>query len=165
MDRDAGGAAAVRLHLHRGIGWGVYGGATASVFALVLLGVTHNLSGGRFAAAVAIGLAGLALTGFLAYLTYSMIAPGLTASPAGLRGRMPEGGTVDVGWSEVGIDVDEDEPGALRLDVGERSVAVSGRSWIGFRDFVRLLGSTPDAAARLTPAARDEVIRLLQTYG
>ena len=40
-------------------------------------------------------------------------------------------------------------------------MSVSARSWIGFREFVALLGSTPEATTRLTPAARQEVARLL----
>jgi hypothetical protein len=44
-------------------------------------------------------------------------------------------------------------------------VSLNARSWVGFRELVVLLDSTPDAAARLTPAARQEVARLLRVGG
>ena len=59
---------AVQLNLHRGIGWGLYGTATAVVLALVLAGVAANLSSGDLLIAGVIGVVGLALTAFLAFL-------------------------------------------------------------------------------------------------
>jgi hypothetical protein len=46
-----------------------------------------------------------------------------------------------------------------------RWVSLNARSWVGFRELVVLLDSKPDAAARLTPAARQEVARLLRVGG
>jgi hypothetical protein len=165
QDPRAGDAdpAAVRLHLHRGIGWGVYGVVTVVVFLLVLVGTVANLTSGRIVTAVVVAVVGLAVTGFLAVVTHALVVPALTAAAAGVSGRMPRGNTVDVGWDEVTIDVDDDvPPGTLRLDVGEESVALSARSWVGFGRFVSLVVNTPDAAARLTPAAQREVNRLLR---
>lgn len=164
-DTRAGDAdpAAVQLHPHRGIGWGIYGAATVLVFVLVMTGTVANLLDGRILQAVAVAVAGLAVTGFLAVATHALVVPALTATAAGVSGRMPRGHTVDVGWDEVTIDVDEDvPPGTVRLDVGAESVSVSARSWVGFGRFVRLVAGTPEAAARLTPAAQREVNRLLR---
>jgi hypothetical protein len=55
--------------------------------------------------------------------------------------------------------------GCRWLEIGEESVSVSGRSWVGFRELIVLVRSTPHAAAQLTPAARSEVSRLLQIDG
>jgi hypothetical protein len=64
-DTRAGDAdpAAVRLHPHRGIGWGVYGVATVAVFMLVLAGAAAYLSSGRIVMGVVVAVVGLALTG------------------------------------------------------------------------------------------------------
>jgi hypothetical protein len=113
-----------------------------------------------------LAVAGLSLTAFLAFLTYAMVMPSLTAGMAGVSGRVSWRGRFDASWNEVTIDVDDRaEPGAIRLDIGKESVSVSARSWVGFREFIILVGSTPHAAARLTPAARHEVTRLLQIGG
>jgi hypothetical protein len=112
---------------------------------------------------VVVAVVGLALTGFLAVVTHALVVPALTATAAGVSGRMPRGNMVDVGWDQVTIDVDEGvSPGTVRLDVGEESVSVSARSWVGFGRFLHLVAGTPDAAARLTPAAQREVNRLLR---
>lgn len=164
-DTRAGDAdpSAVRLHPHRGIGWGVYGVATVVVFVLVLLGAAANLSSGRILTAVVVAVVGLALTGFLGVVTHALVVPALIATATGVSGRMPRGGAVDVGWDQVTIDVDEGvSPGTVRLDVGDESVSVSARSWVGFGRFLLLVAGTPDAAARLTPAAQREVNRLLR---
>jgi hypothetical protein len=157
---------AVQLHLHRGIGWGLYGTATAVVLALVLAGVTANLSSGDLLIAGVIGVVGLALTAFLAFLTNSIVTPSLIATADGISGRLSRWGRVDADWDEVTIDVDDNAlPGTIRLDIGEESVSVSGRSWVGFGGFVLLVASTPKAAARLTQPARDELSRLLHIDG
>jgi len=157
---------AVQLHLHRGVGWGLYGTATAVVLALVLAGVAANLSSGELVIACVIGVVGLALTAFLAFLTYSIVTPLLIATEDGIRGRLSRRGRVDAYWDEVTIDVDDNAlPGTIRLDIGEESVSVSGRSWVGFGGFVLLVASTPKAAARLTQPARDELSRLLHIDG
>jgi hypothetical protein len=162
-DTRAGDAdpAAVRLHPHRGIGWGVYG--VAAVAVLSWPAPRAYLSSGRIVMGVVVAVVGLALTGFLAVVTHALVVPALTATAAGVSGRMPRGNTVDVGWDQVTIDVDEGvSPGTVRLDVGEESVSVSARSWVGFGRFLHLVAGTPDAAARLTPAAQREVNRLLR---
>ena len=170
MSRDtrAGEAdpAAVRLHLHRGIGWGVYGVATVVVFALVVVGAVEYLSSGRIVMAAVVAVVGLAVTGFLAVVTHALVVPDLIVTAAGISGRMPRGNTVDAGWDEVTIDVDEDvPPGTVRLDVGEESVSLSARSWVGFGRFLHLVAATREAAARLTPTAQREVNRLLRMEG
>ena len=40
---------------------------------------------------------------------------------------------------------------------------LSVRSWVGFGRFLHLVAATPEATARLTPAAQREVKRLLRT--
>jgi hypothetical protein len=113
-----------------------------------------------------IAVVGLPLTAFLALLTYSIVVPSLTVSAARVSGRLSWRGRVDADWHEITIDVvDEAPPGTLQLEIGEDSMSISGRSWVGFREFVVLVASTPQAAARLTPAARTEVRRLLRIDG
>lgn len=154
---------AVRLHLNRAIGWGLYGTLTAATFVIGMLGTATNLRSGRLWIAGLIAIAALAVSGFLAVVTHALVWPELIATAVGIAGRMPRGGTIEAGWSEVTIDVDTDAgPGTLRLDIHAESVSVSAQTWIGFDGFVRLLGNTPQAAARLTPAALREVTRLLQ---
>ena len=157
---------AVQLHLHRGIGWGVYGTATTVVLVLVLAGAASNLSSGRLVMGAVIAVVGLTLSAFLALLTYSIVVPSLTVNAARVSGRLSWRGRIDVDWNEITIDVDDEAPpGTLRLKIGEESVSVSGLSWVGFREFIVLVASTPRAAARLTPAARTEVRRLLHIDG
>ena len=168
MTRDAPGGdtgpAPVRLHLHRGIGWGVYGTATVAVLVLVVLGAVSYLTSGRFVMAAVVTVFGLGAAGFLALVTHSIVVPDLTATAAGVSGRMPRGNRVDAAWDAITVDVDDTRPpGTFTLGVGDESVAVSGRSWVGFEPFLLLVGSTPTALARLTPAALQEVIRLLET--
>ena len=150
-DTRAGGdePEAVQLHLHRGIGWGLYGTATTVVLVIVLAGVGSNLSSGRLLMAGVIAVVGLPLTAFLALLTYSIVVPSLTVSAARVSGRLSWRGRVDADRHEITIDVvDEAPPGTLRLEIGEESVSVSGLSWVGFREFIVLVASTPQAAAR-----------------
>ena len=71
---------------------------------------------------------------------------------------------IDAGWPDVVLDADA-EAGAIRLVVDERSVSVGRQTWIGFPEFVVLVATTPAAAARLTPAGRREVRRLLGIRG
>ena len=151
----------VRLHLHRGIGWGLYGAATVLVFVLVLIGTTSYALGGRFVMAGVTAVVGLAVTGFLAVVTHAMVTPALTVTAAGVRGRMPRGNAVDAGWDQVTIDVDGERVGAIRLDVADESVSLNPRAWSGVRDFVILVAQTRPAADRLTPAALQEWLRLL----
>ena len=65
----------VHLHLHRGIGWGVYGAATVFVLVLVLIGTTAYAVSGRFLMAGVTAVVGLALTGSLAVVTHAMVTP------------------------------------------------------------------------------------------
>ncbi|MEP6648987.1 MAG: hypothetical protein ABJA74_03625 [Lapillicoccus sp.] len=105
----------------------------------------------------------LVITAFLGIVTHALVWPALTVSASGVSGQMALGRPVDIAWEDVTIDVDDDAaPGTLRLDVGAESVSVSSRSWVGFGDFVWLVCVTPAAAVRLTPAARREVVRLLE---
>ena len=167
-DARAGGTEpdAVQLHLHRGIGWGIYGTATTVVLVLVLAGAVSNLSSGRLVTGAVIAIVGLPLSAFLALLTYSIVVPSLTVNAARVSGRLSWRGRIDVDWNEITIDLDDEAPpGTLRLSLGEESVSVSGRSWVGFREFIILVASTPQAAVRLTPAARTEVRRLLHIDG
>jgi hypothetical protein len=167
-DARAGGTEpdAVQLHLHWGIGWGIYGTATTVVLVLVLAGAVSNLSSGRLVTGAVIAIVGLPLSAFLALLTYSIVVPSLTVNAARVSGRLSWRGRIDVDWNEITIDLDDEAPpGTLRLSLGEESVSVSGRSWVGFREFIILVASTPQAAVRLTPAARTEVRRLLHIDG
>lgn len=151
----------VRLHLHRGIG-AIYGVVAAAVLTLTLLSVVEYASSGGVWMAVVTVVVGLALTTFLAVLTLALVLPELNASATGITGRTAWGKTVDVTWRGVTVDVDdEDPPGTLRLDMGGQPMSIDGRSWVGFRDFVILMGCAPYAASQLTPAARSEVARLL----
>ena len=160
----AGGAepAAVRLHLHRGIGWGLYGVATVFVLVLVVIGTASYLLSGRFLMAAVTAVVGLAMAAFLGVVTHAMVAPGLTVTTAGVRGRMPRGTRVDAGWDQVTIDVDEERPGVIGVSIGDESVSLDPRAWSGVRDFVILVAQTPHAADRLTPAALQEWLRLLR---
>lgn len=109
---------------------------------------------------------GLSLSAFLALLTYSIVVPSLTVNEARVSGRLSWRGRIDVDWNEITLDVDDEAlPGTLRLKIGEESVSVSGRSWVGFGEFIVLVASTPQAADRLTPPPRTEMRRLLQIDG
>jgi hypothetical protein len=157
---DRAGPPAVRLHLHRGIGWGFYGTAAALMLLVGLFVPPGYLRDGRWWMAGLTAAAALALALFFAILTYAMVVPELTATAAGISGRMPRAGAVEVAWEGVTIDVDEDAlPGTIRLDLGEESVSVNPRAWVGFEPFVGLVCGTPRAAARMTPAARHAVAR------
>jgi hypothetical protein len=162
MPRDPVTPNTVELHLHRGVGWGLYGTVTAVVLVLVLAGAATNLSSGRLLIAGVIVVVGLPLTAFLAFLTSSIVAPSLIVSATRVTGRLSWSRSVDAGWTEITIDIDDTAPpGTIRLDVGNESVSVSSRSWLGFKEFLVLVSSTPHAAARLTQPARDELSRLL----
>lgn len=158
---DGAEPSAVRLHLHRGIGWGIYGTATVFVLVLVVIGATSYLLSGRFVMAAVTAVVGLGLAGFLAVVTHAMVVPALNVGATGISGRMPRGNAVDVGWDKVSIDIDEENPDVIRLDVAGESVAITARSWAGVRDFVILVAGTPQAAERLTPAALQHWLRLL----
>jgi hypothetical protein len=54
---------AVQLHLHRGIGWGLYGTATTVVLVIVLAGAASNLSSGRLVMGAVIAVVGLPVAG------------------------------------------------------------------------------------------------------
>ena len=151
----------VRLHPHRGFGWGVYGTLTAFVLVLVVLGTTSYVLSARYVMAAVTAVAGLALAGFLAVLTHALVVPALTVDASGIRGRTPRGTRVDVDWDEVTVDVDADRPGRIRLVLGAETVPVDPRSWVGVTDLVVLVAGTPQARDRLTPAALREWMRLL----
>jgi hypothetical protein len=94
-----------------------------------------------------IAVFGLPLSASLALLTYSMVVHSLTVSPTRVSGRLSWRGRVDADWNEITIDVvDEAPPGTLRMEIGKESVSVSGRSWVGFREFSVLVAGTPHAA-------------------
>ena len=102
------------------------------------------------------------MTAFLAVLALALLVPGLAVRPTGVTGHLGPTRWVDVGWDEVSVDVPENAPpGRLRLDLADDSVAIDVQSWAGFRAFVLLVARTPNAARRLTPAARGEIARLL----
>ena len=158
---DAGAPAPVWLHPHRGVG-ACYGALAVVVLAIVVLALVTYLSSGRFLMAVATTVGGLGVTAFLAVLALALLVPGLEVRPTGLTGRLAAGRQINVGWDEVSVDMPENAPpGWLRLDVAGHCVEVDVRSWAGFREFVLLVASIPDAARRLTPEARGEVARLL----
>lgn len=151
---------AVELHPHRGIGWGLYGTATAVVFLLVVLGAGTNLLGGRPVMGAVIAVVGLGVTGFLGLATHALVVPVLTADATGVRGRLPSGRRVDAAWADVTVDA-AGEPGAFRLGVADETLTLTARSWVGFGPFLFLVAATPVAVGRLTPAAVAEVTRLI----
>ncbi len=154
-----------RLRPKRGPGV-LYGTLTAFVFIVVLFGVSAYAADGRIAIAVVLAVGGLALAGFLGYLTVALMIPALDASATGIRGRIGWRKAVDARWREVAIGVDAgDAPGRFRLTIGSESMPIDARSWRGFNDFVILVAGTPEAARSLTPAARRELRRLLQLTG
>lgn len=155
------GTAPVQLRLHRGPAV-LYAGLALALLSVVLLGAGSYLSNGRFLMALVTAMVGLALTAFLAFVALTIVLPVLDASPTGVRGRMAWGRRVHVGWDEVVIDVeDETALGTLRVGIAEQSLTINHRSWLGFGDFVLLVAATPQAAGRLTPAARSAVLQML----
>jgi membrane protein implicated in regulation of membrane protease activity len=160
--RSGGDAAAVEMHLNRGIGI-IYCAVTAVVLLLVLAGIGAYLSSGRLLMALVAAGVGLAVAGFLAMVTAAMLLPALTLDRTGVRGRTARGNRIAAGWGDITLDVDENAaPGTIRMNLDGASLSLSGRSWLGFRDFVILVAGTPAAASRLTQPARAEVVRLLQ---
>lgn len=165
MDRDlevdAAYPATVWLHPHRGAGAG-YGALATVVLAIVMLTAASYLGRGWFLMALVAMVGGLGVTAFLAVLALALLVPGLAVRATGVTGQLGPTRWVDVGWDEVRVDVPENAPpGRLRLDLGDDSVAIDVQAWAGFRAFVLLVASTPDATRRLTPAARGEIARLL----
>ena len=153
----------VRLHPHRGIGWGLYGTATALVGVVGTASAVGYLRSGRWLLAGLCILVSVPLTAFLATLTQALVRPALTVTPSGIAGSTPRGRSIAVSWEQVTIDADDDAaPSALRLDVGEECVPISAAGWVGFADVVRLVHGTPRASARLTPAGLRAVRRLLR---
>lgn len=156
----------MRLHLHRGYGWGLYGTLTAVVGVVALLATARYVSAGEFIFAGVMALGGVVVAGFLGIVTYAIVWPELTASTHGVQGRMCWGRTFDGSWSEITIDVDEGaEAHTLRLELGQQSVSINAQTWMGFNDFVVLVASSAHASARLTPEARAEVLRMFGLPG
>lgn len=154
-----------RLHPNRGPGI-LYGSLTVIVLVVVLLGAIATVNSGRIAIAVVLAVGGLALSGFLAYLTVTLMIPALEASATGIRGRIAWRKTVDARWREIVIDVNAgDAPGRFRLNIGGETMPIDAQSWRGFHDFVVLVANSPEAARSLTRPARREVRRLLQLTG
>jgi hypothetical protein len=165
MSHDTG---YVRLHLNRRMGWGFYGSVTVAVFVLVVVGSVAAAQSGRLWMAAVLVVVGLPMTAFLAVVTAAMVLPELTLSSAGVSGRTARGKAFDAPWSEVTIDaVDEDkveESGhcTIRMTIGGESVSINNDSWVGFMEFIPWVVGTPVAKSRLTPAAKLELVRLLQ---
>lgn len=152
----------VHLHPHRAPGV-LYLVLAVAVGVVVVLGLVSYLSSGRFGSAAVTLVVGLGVTAFVGGLALAILVPGLDLDGERVRGRVAVRTTVDVGWDEVVVDVDDDSPrGRFRLDLGATSLTVDARSWTGFGEVVLLLASTPAPGRRLTPAARREVARLLQ---
>lgn len=146
------GEPVAELHLRRGPGL-AYG---ALALGLLVLGVVvpgSYLLAGRWVMGI-VCLVLLLLSWFFARVSLPMLRTRLTADAAGVRGRTPDDRVVDVGWAAVDIDADGD---FLLLRIGAKDTRLLAGSWIGFGDFVTLLALVPDAARRLTPAARTEV--------
>jgi hypothetical protein len=165
MDHDAGD---VRLHLNRRMGWGFYGTVTVAVLVLVVVGAVAAAQSGRLWMAAVLVVVGLPLTAFLGVVTAAMVLPELNLSAAGVSGRTARGKAFDAPWSEVTIDAVEDdrveESGhcTIRMTVGDESVSINNDAWVGFMEFIPMVVGTPAARSRLTPAAKLELVRLLE---
>jgi hypothetical protein len=161
------GAAAVRLHLNRRMGWGLYGTVTVAVFVLVVVGAVAAAQSGRLWMAAILVVVGLPMTAFLAVVTAAMVLPELNLSAAGVSGRTARGKAFDAPWSEVTIGAEEEdrvEEGGhctIRMTIGEESFSINNESWVGFMDFIVMVVGTPAARSRLSPAAKLELVRLL----
>ncbi len=150
------------LHLHRGPGV-IYVAIAVVVGLIAVSAVVTNVSRREFLFAVVLMTIGLGITTLVGWFGLLILAPQLNVDGERIMGRISLKQTVDVPWSEVVIDVDDDSPhGQFRLDLGPDSITINLRSWEGFGDFVLVLASLSVAAHRLTPAARTEVARLLQ---
>lgn len=143
--------------MHRGVG-AVYAGVGAVLALLGLVIPASYLYGGQLIPALICFVVLLVLGVGFVRLGLPMLRTVLQADPAGVRGRTPEGQVVDLGWPAVTIDGEEN---VLRLEIGVESVRLSDGGWVGFGDFVDLVARTPAAADRLTPDAREELVRLL----
>ncbi len=160
--------AAVRMHLNRRMGWGLYGTVTVAVLVLVVVGAVAAEQSGRLWMAAVLVVVGLPMTAFLAVVTAAMVLPELNLTAAGVSGRTARGTAFDAPWSEVTIDADEEdkveESGhcTIRMTIGEQSMSINNGSWVGFMEFIPMVVGTPEARSRLTPAAKLELVRLLQ---
>jgi hypothetical protein len=158
----------VRLHLNRRIGWGFYGTVTVAVLVLVVAGAVGAAQSGRLWMTAVLVVVGLPIVAFLAVVTAAMVLPELNLSSVGISGRTARGRAFDAPWSEITIDADEEdeveESGhcTIRLTIGEEPMSINNESWVGFMDFVVTVVGTPAARSRLTPAAKLELVRLLQ---
>jgi hypothetical protein len=158
--------AAVRLHLNRRIGWGLYGTVTVAVFLLVVVGVAAGVQSGRLWMSALLLVVGLPMTAFLVLVTAAMVLPELSLSAVGVTGRTARGKVIEAPWSEVTIDADEEdrveESGhcTIRMTVGGEPVSINNDSWVGFGEFIVMVVGTPAARSRLTPAAKLELVRL-----
>lgn len=160
--RAGGGGDTVEMRLNRGVGI-VYCAVAAVVALLVLAGIGAYVTSGRVVMAFVVAVAGLAVAGFLAVVAGAMILPALTVDVSGVRGRTARGGRIAAEWGDITLDVDDNAAsGTIRMNLDGASLTLSGRSWLGFRDFVLLVASTPAATSRLSQPARTEVVRLLQ---
>lgn len=161
-ERQPSSVTTARLHLHRGPG--VIYVAIAVVVALIAVSAVFTyVSRREFLFGAVLLIVGLGISALVGWFGLSILAPQLNVNGERIMGRITLNQTVDVPWSEVVIDVDDDSPrGQFRLDLGPDSITVDISSWDGFGNFVLLLASLSVAANRLTPAARTEVARLLQ---
>ena len=164
VDHDEQHSSAMTAHLHPRRGPGVtYLSIAVVVGVIVLLGLIGNVSSGQFRFAAILTIVGLLATVIMGWLGLAILVPRLDVDGERITGRIGVNKTVNLDWSEVVVDIDDDSPrGQFRLDLGEASITIDLRSWDGFSDFVILVASTPVPARRLTPVARSEVARLLQ---
>ena len=157
MRHQSSDAPTAQLRLQRQVG-AVYGvlGAVLLVLAVVIP-VNWIVDGAPLQALVSFPLL-LAFGVGSGRLAWPMLRTALVADASGLRGRTPKGRLLDVGWEDVAIDSDQE---TVTLEIGPETLRLSGGGWVGFDDFLDVVSRTPAAAARLTPAAREEVIRRL----
>ena len=154
----------VTAHLHPRRGPGVTYLSIAIVVGIIaILGVIGNISSGAIGFAVILAIIGILATVIMGWLGLTIIVPRLDVDGERISGRVGVNKPVDLDWSEVVVDIDDESPrGQFQLTLGEASITIDIRSWDGFSDFVLLIASTPVPARRLTPVARREVARLLQ---
>lgn len=164
MDHGEHRSSATTAHLHPHRGPGVtYLAIAVVVGVVVLLGVIGNLSSGQLGFAVILAIVGLLTTVIMGWLGLTIVVPRLDVDSERITGRIGVNETIDLDWSEVVVDIDDDSPrGQFRLDLGQASISINLRSWAGFSDFVILIASASVPARRLTPVARREVARLLR---